>query len=119
MKRLTSAPPPPPPYPDPPAHLSERSATLWRTIGPDRAVPIERRTLFEQALAALDRSDAAREAIGREGMTSVTASSGTVHIHPLCRVEREARAQFASIWCSLGLDRPASHPLDLLLGGGR
>ncbi len=33
-----------------------------------------------------------------------TTESGTVHVHPLVKVERDARASFVRVWSSIGLD---------------
>lgn len=91
------------PYPDPPAHLSERSQGLWNSIGPARCRSLERQTLFLAALEALDRSDEARRIVAVEGMTTVTETTKAVHIHPLLRVERESKQQFTRIWTELHL----------------
>lgn len=89
--------------PDPPEHLSGRSRELWRKLGPDEAKSIERRTLFQAGLEALDRADEARRIIQAEGMISKTTTTGAVHVHPAVKVEREARAQFVRIWDLLNL----------------
>lgn len=88
---------------NPPAHFSERAKDLWSQLVPRRARSSERITLLQVALEALDRADQAREAINREGLTTTTKTTGAVHIHPLARVEREARQQFARIWAVLSL----------------
>lgn len=86
----------------PPAHLSERSQGLWMAaVRPGNSHG--RLAMIEQALAALDRADAAREAIGRDGMTTTNKDTGLVHVHPLLKVEKDARAQFAALWGKLGL----------------
>jgi phage terminase small subunit len=104
------------PYPEPPPHLSERAAALWREIGPSKADTTGRRVLLQAALECLDRGDRARELIASEGLTSTTKSTGAVHIHPLAKIERDARAQFASIWASLGLNQAhVTSSLDYLL----
>jgi P27 family predicted phage terminase small subunit len=90
-------------FPDPPEHLSERSKELWRKLGPDEAKSIERRTLFQAGLEALDRADEARRIIQAEGIISKTTTTGAVHVHPAVKVEREARAQFVRIWDLLNL----------------
>ena len=42
--------------------------------------------------------------IETEGMTTKTQTTGAVHIHPLVKVEREARSIFAKIWGLLKLE---------------
>lgn len=88
---------------NPPVHLSERAKDLWSKLVPRRARSPERVALLQAALEALDRADQAREAINREGLTTTTKTTGAVHIHPLARIEREARQQFARIWSDLSL----------------
>src|SRR5438046_912669 len=90
------------PDPEPPAHLSERAAGLWRELVPRRARSPERLALLQTALEALDRSDEAREAINKEGLTSKTEKTGALHIHPAVRVERESRMLFMKCWSALG-----------------
>ena len=89
--------PEPVPLPEPPAHLSMRSAALWvATVR--RARSMGRRAMLELALECLDRADLAREQSDREGMTFTTTTTGAVHLHPLIRVEKDARRMFAAIW---------------------
>jgi phage terminase small subunit len=89
---------------DPPAHLSERAKGLWREIVlAGRVKSSGRVVLFQAALEALDRADLARETIASEGMTSTSKLTGVMHIHPLVKIEIEARRQFASMWETLGL----------------
>jgi len=88
---------------DPPFHLSRESRKLWRAIVPRRARSPERLILVRAALEALDRAEAARTLIAMEGMTTTTKTTGAVHIHPLVRVEREARSQFMRAWDQLNL----------------
>ena len=98
------------PNTDPPAHLSARSAALWREIVPRRATSPERLELLTVALEARDRADEAREVIGREGMTTTTETTKTVHLHPLLRVEKDAWATFLRAWSTLKLN--SSRKLD-------
>jgi len=58
-----------PPLPPAPAHLSERSGAIWRDLVEDRCDSLERRILLQLALEDLDRADALREQIAREGLT--------------------------------------------------
>ena len=60
---------------EPPAHLSERAKGLWRGVVPSTIRCPERLALLQSGLEALDRADQAREAISREGLTTVTARS--------------------------------------------
>jgi len=90
--------------PDPPEHLSERSKDLWRQIVPSRALSPGRLALMGEALTALDRVAECREAISRDGLTTKTETTGTVHLHPLAKLERESRAQFIRAWTALSLE---------------
>lgn len=91
-------------FPDPPEHLSARASELWRTLGPEEARSLQRRTLFQVALEALDRADAARELLQTEGLVSITTTTGAAHLNPLVKVERESRQLFARIWTQLHLE---------------
>ena len=97
-----------PPCPEPPVHLSERAAAMWRELGQSRAKTTGRRALFQAALEAMDRCEAARAAIAIEGMTSTTPGTGAQHVHPLVKVELESRRQFASL-CATRPGFSASH----------
>jgi phage terminase small subunit len=90
---------------EPPSHLSERAAVLWRDVVPRRAKSPGRLAVIRAALEALDRADKARIAVDTEGMTTVTKTTGAVHIHPLLKIEREARHQFTTLWSSLGFSK--------------
>ena len=89
-------------FPEPPAHLSERSQALWCDLGPRNCPETGRRVLFQQALESLDRADAARAAVAAEGITTTTERSGVAHAHPMIRVESDARRQFFRLWTALG-----------------
>jgi P27 family predicted phage terminase small subunit len=91
------------PYLRAPRHLSKRSRQLWRELGPKHVKTTGKRTLFQAALEALDRADEAAALVRTEGLTQTTKSTGAVHVHPAAKVEREARQQFARIWCDLHL----------------
>jgi phage terminase small subunit len=87
-----------------PLHLSERAKQLWSSSVPSVVRCAERRAVLQSALEALDRADAAREAVAVEGMVTMSERSGLKHLNPLVKVEREARAQFAKLWAALRLD---------------
>ena len=86
---------------DAPPHLSERSKVLWRAVIPARAKSAERQALVIVALDALDLADECRERVREEGLTTVTKSTGAVHVHPLVKVQKEQRSLFAKVWGQL------------------
>ena len=86
---------------DAPPHLSERSKTLWHSVVPSRAKSAERQALVIAALDALDLADECRERVRAEGLTTVTKTTGAVHVHPLMKVEKEQRSLFVKIWGQL------------------
>jgi P27 family predicted phage terminase small subunit len=86
-----------------PAHLSDRSKRLWAELVPRRARSTGRLALLQAALEALDRAEQARSEVSTGKLTTTTETTGAVHVHPLVKVEREARQQFARIWSDLGL----------------
>ncbi|HEV2546032.1 MAG TPA: P27 family phage terminase small subunit [Stellaceae bacterium] len=86
-----------------PTHLSPRSKTLWNDLVPRRARSPERLTLLQLALEQLDRADAARADIERDGPTFRTKKTGTIHAHPALAIERQARMTFVRLWKQLDL----------------
>ena len=86
----------------PPSHLSPRSKALWAAYVPAKAKTLGRLALVQTALESLDRADAARAAVDADGMTTVTKTTGAVHVHPLLKVEREQRQLFVKLWGQLG-----------------
>ena len=92
-------------HPEPAEHLSERAKALWRDVLALQAKASPGRlALLQVGLEALDRADEARQVIEREGMTTKTATTGVLHVHPLLKVEREARQVFLRAWGQLNLD---------------
>ena len=87
----------------PPKHLLPESKRLWATLVPRRIEWPERLALLQSALEARDRAETAREGVALNAMTSTTSSTGAVHVHPLVKVEKEARQQFIKAWSALGL----------------
>lgn len=87
----------------PPRHLSARAKRLWGAIVSRRAKSSERLVLLQAALEVLDRADEARKLLSTEGLTTKTKTTGAVHVHPLLKVEQEARQQFGKIWNDMGL----------------
>lgn len=68
-----------------------------------RAKSSERLVLLQAALEVLDRANEARKLLSTEGLTTKTKTTGAVHVHPLLKVEQEARQQFGKIWNDMGL----------------
>jgi hypothetical protein len=63
-----------------------------------------RRALLEQALLALDRADEYRRLLAGQDPVMVSRGTGTPHLHPLIRAEKEARETFARLAGMLGLN---------------
>jgi phage terminase small subunit len=87
----------------PPRHLSARARQLWTSVVPVVIEAPEQLVLLAAALEALDRADLCRREIARAGMTTRTRGSGVLHVHPLVKVEAEARRQFTDLWARLRL----------------
>jgi len=88
---------------DAPSHLSERAKELWGQLVPLRARSPGRLALLTAALEALDRAEQARVELAAATLTTTTETTKAVHVHPLLKVEREARQQFARIWSEMHL----------------
>jgi P27 family predicted phage terminase small subunit len=86
-----------------PAHLSVAARRLYAAIVSGYVLEPHHLSLLSKALEALDRADQARAEIGA-GPLMVTSRLGEPKAHPLLAVERDARAQFATIMRGLGLD---------------
>jgi hypothetical protein len=86
-----------------PADLSAESQALWAELSP-QFTDTAQQILLEQALILRDHAETARRIVASEGMTTKTATTGAMHIHPLARYEVQCRQQFAKIWRQLNLD---------------
>ncbi len=87
----------------PPEHLSEKSKDLWeRYVGNEINAPA-RIALFLGGLEALDQADEARVLIKEQGLVHVTEKTGAVHINPLTKLEKEARAYVLRVFKTLNL----------------
>ena len=87
-----------------PAGLSSRSQALWSAVVPAQAISAGRRALVEEALRSLDRADEMREAVDHDGALTTNATTGMVHVHPCCKIEREARQAFSRLWTTMHLE---------------
>jgi phage terminase small subunit len=91
------------PIPEPPEHLTERSQALWRELVKRRCDSAERQLLLECALTDLDRADALRQRIEREGAMVTSARSKLPRAHPALKIEAEMRRRFLAAWRALDL----------------
>ncbi len=85
-----------------PEGFSESSKQLWNQLAGNQARSPERLQMLTQALRALDRAEACREAISLQGMT-IEGAGKISHANPLLRVEKDSRGQFAAMWKALHL----------------
>jgi P27 family predicted phage terminase small subunit len=103
--------------PPAPSHLSAESRELWQEVvelmaahhsytGPVRVITPSpgRLALLTIALEARDRAAQASRQIDKDGLTSKTETTGTIHAHPLLKVEKDSMALFQRCWSSLKLD---------------
>ena len=88
----------------PPSHLSKRAKKLWVLVVERRAKSPERLALLQTALESLDRADQCREQIESQGLLTETKTTGTKHLNPLLKLEKDSRQLFARIWRDLQLD---------------
>ena len=88
-----------------PTHLSTAAKRLWNDILDVYAIDDDPagQIILRVALEALDRSQEARKAINKAGIT-VTGRDGQVRSHPLLTVERDNRAAFLAGLKALNLD---------------
>src|SRR3954447_7853437 len=89
--------------PEPPEHLSARSQALWTELVLYRCNSAERQVLLECALTDLDRADALRRQIEREGAMVTSARSKLPRAHPALKIEAEMRRRFLAAWRALDL----------------
>ena len=90
-----------PPIPVP-SGLSERSVALWSSLVPRRARSIERLTLLEEGLRALDMAAEIETKLKIEGPVS------GIHVSPLVKIHRDSKLLFLKIWTKLGLSHDVS-----------
>jgi phage terminase small subunit len=86
-----------------PTGLSASARGIWRSTLERFPFRLTELALLESALRALDRAEAARAVVEREGLTVVTPDSGVIRPHPACSIEAEARREFRIAWRTLGL----------------
>ena len=87
----------------PPAHLSLAARRLYAAVMGSYVLEPHHVALLVKALETAARADQARAEIAA-GPLMVMSRLGEAKPHPLLAVERDARAQFATIMRGLGLD---------------
>jgi len=98
-----------PKTPPPPKHLKSDGKELWGVVTREYDLPPDALTLLRLAAEALDRSQAARREIDKDGLTFVD-SKGHPRSHPAATVERDSRAACARLLGQLGLDLEPVRP---------
>jgi len=86
----------------PPKDLSAESAALWRELTASYLFGPEGLPILQCALEARDRAKEARLELERTGLMFVS-KSGTPHLNPLAKVERDASREFRLAWKQLDL----------------
>lgn len=88
-----------------PAHLSNESRALFRTIARDFDLHDDAAALdlLRLACEARDRADEARRILAAEGIVTTTAK-GDRRPHPAVAIERDARLAVARLFRELGLE---------------
>lgn len=91
--------------PDPPAHLSERSAGIWREICAAWVIDVDALPILRAALEQLDLYDQARAELDRDGLT-VATGQGMLRAHPAHKISQDALASFRQCFRQLALTPP-------------
>jgi len=95
--------------PHPPKHLSAAARRIFREMVSEYSIhDTGGLKILTAGLEAWDRATKAREVIDAAGMT-VTDKFGQVKVHPLCSVERDARAAWLQAIKLLNLDLGGSN----------
>jgi P27 family predicted phage terminase small subunit len=87
----------------PPRHLRADTAAWFSSVTKDFELDSHHVRLLTKACEAWDRSEQAREAIAKHGMT-YEDRFGAPRARPECAIERDSRLAFARLVRELGLD---------------
>lgn len=93
----------------PPKHLRAETSKWWCEVLSEFALDSHHIRLLTKACEAFDRSEQAREAISKHGMT-YDDRFGSPRARPECAIERDSRLAFARLVREIGLD--VSPPTD-------
>ena len=87
----------------PPAHLRKATAIWWNAVVSEYDLESHHLRLLQKACESFDRSEQAREAIAKHGLT-FDDRFGAPHARPECAIERDSRLAFARLVREIGLD---------------
>ena len=87
----------------PPKHLRLETAAWFKQVVDEYELESHHLRLLTKACEAYDRSEQAREAIAKHGMTYLDRF-GAPRARPECAIERDNRLSFCRICRELGLD---------------
>jgi phage terminase small subunit len=86
-----------------PKHLRDDTATWFASVVKDFELDSHHLRLLTKACEAWDRSEHAREAIAKHGLTYLDRF-GAPRSRPECAIERDSRLAFARLVREIGLD---------------
>ena len=81
-----------------------QARALYRDVVSSFELEDHHRVVLLQGCLSLQRAEAAREQVEREGMTTLCGKTGRVLCHPCVSIEREARVVLLRSLRELGLD---------------
>ncbi len=87
----------------PPKHLRAETSRWWSEVLTEFALDSHHVRLLTKACESWDRSEAAREAIAKHGLT-YTDRFDAPRARPECAIERDSRLAFARLVREIGLD---------------
>jgi P27 family predicted phage terminase small subunit len=87
----------------PPKHLRAATSQWWKEVVGEFDLDSHHIRLLTKACEAFDRSEQAREALAKHGLT-FDDRFGSPHVRPECAIERDSRLAFARLVREIGLD---------------
>jgi P27 family predicted phage terminase small subunit len=87
----------------PPKHLRAATSQWWTEVVGEYDLDSHHVRLLTKACEAFDRSEQAREALLKHGLT-FEDRFGSPHARPECAIERDSRLAFARLVREIGLD---------------